>query len=488
MKHSEHSLKTNAILNMIRNGCSILFPIITLSYASHKLGADRMGMYSFSNTVISYLLLFAGLGISTYAVREGQKYRNEAESLKKFICEVYTINFIFTLISYAILGILLLVWSKLTGYREILLILSISIMLTTLGADWINTLLEDYLFITVRFIVVQLFCLIILLVTVKEPEDILKYAIIGMLSSAGGNILNIIHIRRKLHFHLTLKPCFRKHLPPMVTLFSNSMAIRIYVLADVTILGIYMADKDVGYYSASSKVYSSVKEMLNALIFVTVPRFSYYLSYKNTIEYQHSYQGVYNGIVTLILPCIIGLLFQAENILYYLGGADYVNGTVALQILSFAMLFAVAACLFSQSILIPYKQEKYFLRATIVSAVTNIVLNFILIPRFGINAAALTTLISEAIVCVMLFNHGKMYMDKAIEFNHDVKTAIIGTLCIAVICFVVRFLVEDRLINLLVSIASSCLSYFTVTYVLKNSVVRSGLSNITRRLNLKHNM
>ena len=480
-----HSLKINAILNMIRKGSAILFPIITFAYASHKLGADGMGMYSFSNSVISYLLLFAGLGISTYAVREGQKYRNEVKSLKRFVCEVYTINFIFTLISYAILGILLLVWSKLAGYREILLILSISIMLTTLGADWINTLLEDYLFITVRFIVVQLFCLIILLVTVKGPEDILKYAIIVMLSSAGGNILNIIHIRRKLHFHLTVRPSFRKHLPPMVTLFSNSLAIKIYVLADVTILGIYMADKDVGYYSAASKVYTSVKEMLNALIFVTVPRFSYYLSHNNSTEYQQSYRAVYNGIATLIVPCIIGLLFQADNILFYLGGADYVHGTVALQILSFAMLFAVTACLFSQSILIPYKQEKYFLRATIVSALTNIVLNFILIPRFGINAAALTTLVSEVIVCVMLFNRGKKYLDKAVEYNHDVKTAILGTLCIVIICFTVRLLVENRLVNLLVSIASSCLAYFAVTYLLKNSVVRSGLSNIIRRVNLK---
>ena len=481
-----HSLKTNAILNMIRKGSAILFPIITFSYASHKLGADRMGMYSFSNSVISYLLLFAGLGISTYAVREGQKYRNETKSLNKFICEVYTINFVFTLISYVTLGFLLLVSNKLAGYRDILLILSISIVLTTLGADWINILLEDYLFITIRFIVVQFFCLIILLVAVKGPEDILKYAIIGMLSSAGGNILNIIHIRRKMHFHLTLKPNFKKHLLPMVTLFSNSLAIRVYVLADVTILGILMADADVGYYTASSKVYSSIKEMLNALILVTVPRFSYYLSHNCSAEYKQSYRMVYNGIVTLILPCIIGLLFHAENILYYLGGADYVHGAVALQILSFAMLFAVAACLFSQSVLIPYRQEKYFLRATIVSAVANIVLNFILIPRFGINAAALTTLISEAIVCAMLFNRGKKYLDKALDFNHDVKTAFVGTICVAIICFTVRLLVNNRLVNLLVSIVLSCIVYFAMTYALKNSVVRSGLSSIIQRLRLKH--
>ena len=63
------------------------------------------------------------------------------------------------------------------------------------------------------------------------------------------------------------------------------------------------------------------------------------------------------------------------------------------------MLFAVFSCLFSYSILIPNKQEKRFLRATLVSAVTNFVLNLILIPHWGIEAAAFTTLLSEMIVC-----------------------------------------------------------------------------------------
>ena len=477
-----NSLKVNAILNMIRKGCAILFPIITFSYASHKLGADGMGAYSFSNSVISYLLLLAALGIATYAVREGQAYRDDPQDLKKFISEVYTINFLMTIVSYVILGLLLLFWSKLSAYREIILILSVSIILTTIGADWINTLLEDYLFITIRFIVVQIICLIVLVIIVKGPGDVYKYAAIGMLSSVGGNILNIVHIRRKISFHLTMRPNLKKHMKPMLTLFSNNLAIKIYLLADVTILGIFMADKYVGYYSAASKVYTSIKEMLNALILVTVPRFSYLLAHDEKSAYRKSYEGVYDSVCTLIIPSFIGLSFQADNILFYLGGKDYVYGTMALRILSFAMIFAVAACLFSQSILIPYKQEKYFLRATVVSAVTNIVLNFILIPIFGIEAAALTTLISEIIVCIMTLQRSRLYHDGAIVFTNDLKTAMIGTAAVAAVCLAMKICVSNRLINLLLSVLISCIVYFAITYALKNSTVRKGADNVLRRI------
>lgn len=477
-----HSLKINAVLNMIRRGSAMVFPLITFSYASHKLGASGMGAYSFSQSVISYFLLLAALGISTYAVREGQAYRGDIEALKIFISEVYTINLIMTVISYIALALLLLGWSKLTDYSQIILILSISIILTTLGADWVNTLLEDYLFITIRYIVVQVFCLVVLVFLVKEPGDVYKYAVIGMLSSVGGNVLNIVHIRKKIFFHLTIRPNFKKHLIPMFTLFSNSLAIKIYLLADVTILGIFFADNYVGYYSAASKVYTSIKEMLNAMILVTVPRFSFYLAHDNKEEYYSSYKKVFDSVVTLIVPCIVGLLFQADNILYFLGGQDYVNGAGALRILAFAMFFAVSACLFSQSILIPNKQEKYFLKATIVSAIVNIGLNFILIPFWGIEAAAFTTLLSEAVVCAMTFYIGRKYIDSIVIFNSDVKSTLIGTMGVIIVCAICAFLLEERFVNLAVSVSVSCLVYFVITFCMGNHIVRKMIKALLEKL------
>lgn len=430
-----------------------------------------MGAYEFSRSVIGYFLLIASLGISTYAVREGQEYRRDVVKLQQFISEVYTISFNMTVISYILLGILLLLWKKLAGYSQIVLILSVSMLFTTVGADWINSLLEDYLFITIRYIVVQITCLALLILFVKDQNDLPKYALIGMFATAGGNVLNIIHIRKRISFHLTKSPSLARHLRPMITLFSNSLAIKIYLISDITILGIFLADQYVGYYSAASKAYMAIKDVIYAMILVTVPRFSFLLAQNDHESYNRVYEKVSDGIVTALAPLSVGLYAQAENILFFLGGKEYVAGTAALKILSFAMAFAIGASLFSQSILLPHKQEVFFLKATSISSIANIILNYILIPKIGIEAAAITTLLSEGIVCAMTFSRGRLYVDHILRFSKDMRSSLIGCAGIIVVCGVTNYVSWSRLSNLMISVIGSGIIYFLITYFLKNSTV-----------------
>ena len=81
-------------------------------------------------------MLVAALGIPNYAIREGAFVRRDKKQLNNFIAQVFTINCIMTLVAYFILFLLILLWPKLSGYQYILLIQSIQIMLTTLGADF----------------------------------------------------------------------------------------------------------------------------------------------------------------------------------------------------------------------------------------------------------------------------------------------------------------------------------------------------------------
>lgn len=65
------SLGINAFLNGLRSVLNLLFPLITFPYISRVLSVQGIGIYNFSNTYINYFILIAGLGIATYAVREG---------------------------------------------------------------------------------------------------------------------------------------------------------------------------------------------------------------------------------------------------------------------------------------------------------------------------------------------------------------------------------------------------------------------------------
>ena len=76
------SLKKNAILNVIKQILKIAFPLITFPYVSRVLLEDNFGKYNFSLSIISYFQLIAGLGISSYAIREGARIRDDKKRFR----------------------------------------------------------------------------------------------------------------------------------------------------------------------------------------------------------------------------------------------------------------------------------------------------------------------------------------------------------------------------------------------------------------------
>ena len=114
--------------------------------------------------------LIAALGINSYAVREGARVRANRSEFEKFTSEVFSINVLSTIVAYIGLFCLLIYVTQLNGYRDLILIQSTSILLITLGVDWVNTVYEDYLYITIRYIILQIVALILILKFVNHQR------------------------------------------------------------------------------------------------------------------------------------------------------------------------------------------------------------------------------------------------------------------------------------------------------------------------------
>ena len=252
---SKKKLAKNAILNLIKTISSLIFPLITFPYISRILGVENLGAYNFSTSIISYFSLIAGLGISTYAIREGARYREDKIKLSKFSSEVFTINIIATVLSYALLIICILLFDDLKNYISIILILSVSIMFNTLGCEWIYNIYEDFKYITIRSIAFQFISLLLLFLFVKDSNDLIFYSIITVISTSGASVINILVRKKYLKIGLTFNKNLIRHLIPILLLFANSVATTIYINSDMTIIGIISGDYFTGLYSVSTKIY-----------------------------------------------------------------------------------------------------------------------------------------------------------------------------------------------------------------------------------------
>ena len=189
------SLTKNAILNGIRNGLNLLFPLITFPYVSRVLQVEKLGEYNFANSVISYFVLLAGLGISSYAVREGAKLREDKDKFNFFTSSVFTINVLSTVISYICLFGCLWILESLHKYSMLILVFSIQIIFITIGVEWVYSIYEEYLYITLRGILFKILSIIFLFIFVKTEEDVIAYAGITVFASVGSNLLNFINLK-----------------------------------------------------------------------------------------------------------------------------------------------------------------------------------------------------------------------------------------------------------------------------------------------------
>lgn len=266
------SLKLNAFLNGLRSLLSVIFPLITFPYVSRVLSINGIGKYNFSNSIISYFMLIAALGISNYAVREGAKYRNNKRKINQFVNEVFTINACSAIVSYVCLFICLITFSKLHSYLICILIYSIQIGFSVISVDWLFTIYEDFVYITIRSILFQIISILLLFVFVRHSNDYLNYAAITVFSAVGSNVLNFYRAEKEHRIHLVFHFNWKKHMTPILILFAANVANLIYVNSDVTLLGLLKSNYVVGIYSVSSRIYTIIKSVLSAVLLVSVPR------------------------------------------------------------------------------------------------------------------------------------------------------------------------------------------------------------------------
>lgn len=466
----QKSIGMNAVLNVIRQCLSILFPLITYPYALRMLGAESIGKVNYGQSIINYCSLIAMLGVSSYVVREGAKEKNNREEFEEFASQVFSINIIFTVFAYILLMLAIVFIPKLHNYWLLLALQSISILLNTLGIDWINTIFEDYLMITVRSIVTHIFTLVLLFVFVHSPEDYYIYALLNVASNGVVCISNWFYCGKYANIKLTRHLEFKTHIKPLVVLFANSVAITIYTNFDITMLGWMKGDYYVGLYSVAVRIYTIIKNILAAIFVVAIPRLSYYVGKAMFKEYRKLYSDLWGYMSLLLIPTGIGLICIAPEIMFFIGGEEFIESTLSLQILAGALICAIFGGLITNCLNIVFGREKDNLKATVLSACMNFALNLIFIPLFSHYGSAFTTLISELVVFVFCFIRVPNKV-KYIDFR-KVRSSLSHSLCGSAVMFIyaiiIRNITEDYVLRIILIVPGSIVLYTVVLFILKD--------------------
>jgi len=481
-KQAAPSIKKNTLYNMLKTFSSIVFPLITFPYVSRVLSPSGIGQYNFSSTYVGYFSLIASLGITTYAIRECSKVRNDKERLNCVASQIFSINMIMTTVAYAALFISLVFFRKLDSYRTIIIISSSSILFTTIGADWINSAFEDFKYITIRTFVIQLASLLLIVAFVRQPGDAWKYACITAVASGGANIMNIQYRKRFCDIRFMRKLEWKKHFPPIAVMFVMILAQQIFTSADVTMLGLMKGDWEVGLYSTAQKVTNLINQVLASIVWVILPRTSNYFANREYDKLTPLLKKILEYMLGLGIPIVCGAGLLSNRIIYIVGGLDYADAALTLRILLISLFVGFFGGSFLGNVItLSSGKEMDFMKACIFAAVFNVIFNAILIPKYGQYGAAFTTVCSSLIILIYL----------AIKIDKNIKLPKLKTIVIApavgsiVMCICVGMLIPLHLSMYLGSIFMilvGVVSYGIVIYVMKYDLAVEIIEDLKRRI------
>lgn len=463
-------IEKNSILSIIKTISSIVFPLFIFAYVSRVLSVDNVGKVNYSNSIVSYFSLLAALGIGTYGIRLCSTIKNDKEELNRTASQLFSINILSTLLSYLILSIVLIVASSLEQHRIIIIIASANIILSTLGADWINTAFEDYKYITIRTLCMQIITLVLVLVFVRSQDDYIQYVLISLVSSGGANVLNIFYRRKYCKMQFTFDLNIKKHLPPILLLFLMLSAQIIFTSSDLTIIGTVLGDYSAGIYGAAIKIYNIVSNLLCSITFVVLPSLSKAYFNDDIASIKESSTYAFDFLSTLGIPATFGLFFLSSEIIVTLIGASYLDAVLPLQILSISLLVNVFCCFIFNINLLASGKDKLCTFTCILSAIINLVGNIIFIPMFGIIAAAITTMLSQIIILFI----GIPFIDKRLfdkKMFKDIPIIILLTLFIVGEIYLFRFLISIIWLRLLLSVIIGIIAYFGLGLLFKNRLI-----------------
>lgn len=393
----DSGIKKNYIFNVFNQVLTLVIPFITAPYLSRVLEADGIGLYSYYDSLVSYFVLFASLGLALYGQREVSYWQRDRKERSKAFWEVFILGLLSTSISFVAYGCFIAGREN----KTLLLVLSLNIVSCSVDISWFFQGMENFKLVSIRNLVFKILNVAYVFIFVKNKMDLQMYA----LGVCGFSFLNGISLWFSLSKYVSFIPLKElrpfKRLPAVISLFVPTIAIQIYTVLDKTMIGVITNDAfQNGYYEQAVKIVRMVLALVTSLGTVVMSRTSLYYSNNETNKLKEVLLESYRFVWFLSIPLGFGLSIVSSNFIPWFYGPGYEDSIPLLQILSFLIIVIGVSNVTGIQYLIPVGKQWQYTLSVVTGACLNLALNSLLIPKYLAFGAAVASLAAEVSVSI----------------------------------------------------------------------------------------
>lgn len=468
---NEKSLLLNGIFASGYRLLNVIFPLISATYAARVLEADGIGKVAYAQNNVSYFVMFATLGLSYHGTRVIAQNRKDQKKVNSAFTELMFISSVATVVcSFVYCLFVFLFFSE---HWLLYAVCGIELFLNIFNIDWLYQGYEEYAYISLRSAGIKLLSLCALFIFVRDAKDYTVYALIHSIGICGNYLLNVINARKFVHLSFG-EMNIGRHLRPIGILLISSTAASIYSKVDISMLGWLSSDQAVGWYTNAYKVIGIVLTLVVAVSSVFYPRLS--AVYESNKAQYRGYLSVGLKIVLLLaVPCCVGLVVVADNLINVLFGSSFAPASTTLRILAvFTIIKGVGDLLCYQAI-ISSGNEKKLIVARLIAGLVSVLGNALLIPIWDQNGAAVSAVISEIVV------NGAILPISLKIACPDLKkpfcvSLLISALLTTIVASISQAILGDGVVSLIVTIIMGMVAYFIGIVITRNEMLDYALS------------
>jgi len=237
----------------------------------------------------------------------------------------------------------------------------------------------------------------------------------------------------------------------------TSIFVVIYYKIDAVMISFMRGDRDVGLYAAASTLAFAPLFIALALHQATYPALAKMRAESGEQLYR-AYRMSFKYLTIIGLPIAGGLAALAPRALAIVYDERYLDAATALQILTVA-LFLMFLNGFMGNVLIVGDDQQALLRIVAVSAVLNVAVNFVVIPRFGLAGAAAATVLAELVA----FSASLVRLARRHGLRPAASDVLVPAVCCALMCAPVLTFRDSSLLLLIPAGTVGYLALLVVT-------------------------
>lgn len=438
------SITRNYIYNMVYQVLILILPLITTPYLSRVLGAEGVGIYSYTYAIVTYFILFGSLGVALYGQREIAYAQENPQKRKKIFIEIVIFRFITIIISTIFYFFLFVNGKTYQLYYQILLL---ELIAAAFDISWFFQGLEEFKKTVTRNVLVRICSVTLVFILVKTKEDLAKFTLIYSLADLIGNISLWLYLPKYLKGIKVKNINIKQHLPHIIMLFIPQIANQIYNILDTTMIGWIISDKtETGYYEQGHKVIRLLLTIVNSLGIVMIPRMANAFANNDKKQINDYMKMSFNFTFFLSFPIMLGIISISKAFVPVFFGSGYEKVVYIIYLLSPMVLLMGVANVIGTQYLLPTKRQKEYTFSVTIGVIVNFILNYILISLYESIGAAIATVLSQLVVDTCQYKHIRKNIKLKTLINLAYKY-LVSALVMFAVCFGVKLVLNTNLIS-----------------------------------------